>query len=435
MMHVIIEEGLVDEAFIAEPHERLRGAQEERRRLQPRGDGADLRHSRRRRIREVARLYATSRASMILWGMGISQHVHGTDNARCLIALTLMTGPDRPPGHGPASAARPEQRAGRERRRPDPDDVSRLPARRQRAGARALRERCGARTLDPKPGLTVVEIMNAVHAGKIRGMYIMGENPAMSDPDVHHARQALAELEMLVVQDIFLTETGYLADVILPASAFPEKTGTFTNTDRIGAARPPGARAAGRGAPGPRGSSVAMAKRLGLDWNYAHPSEVFDEMRQAMPSIAGITWERLEREKRVTYPCEKEGDPGERVVFTEDFPTRAGTARFVPADDHPGRRAARHRVSVRADHRPPARALAHRQHDAARRSARRDRARAGRIDASASTSTALGVEARRRDHRRVAPRQHHALRRAPTTARRAARCSFRSATTRRRPTC
>src|SRR5690242_21920845 len=86
--------------------------------------------------------------------------------------------------------------------------------------------------LDPEPGLTVVEIMNAVHAGTIRGMYIMGENPAMSDPDVAHARQALAELEMLVVQDIFLTETCYLADVILPASAFPEKTGTFTNTDR-----------------------------------------------------------------------------------------------------------------------------------------------------------------------------------------------------------
>ena len=93
--------------------------------------------------------------------------------------------------------------------------------------------RCGADALDPKPGLTVVEIMDAVHAGKIRGMYIMGENPAMSDPDVAHARQALAELEMLVVQDIFLTETAYLADVILPASAFPEKTGTFTNTDRL----------------------------------------------------------------------------------------------------------------------------------------------------------------------------------------------------------
>jgi formate dehydrogenase major subunit len=99
--------------------------------------------------------------------------------------------------------------------------------------ARVDFEALWGKALDPNPGLTVVEIMNAVHAGTIRGMYIMGENPAMSDPDVAHARAALAELEMLVVQDIFLTETGYLADVILPASAFPEKTGTFTNTDRL----------------------------------------------------------------------------------------------------------------------------------------------------------------------------------------------------------
>jgi len=158
----------------------------------------------------------------------------------------------------------------------------------------------------------------------------MGENPAMSDPDVSHARQALAELEMLVVQDIFLTETAYLADVILPASAFPEKTGTFTNTDR--------SVQLGRQALPPPGQArqdlaiiVAMARELGLDWTYAHPRDVFDEMRKAMPSIAGITWERLEREHAVTYPCEKEGDPGERVVFTTSFPTASGKARLVPA--------------------------------------------------------------------------------------------------------
>src|SRR5450432_640526 len=152
----------------------------------------------------------------------------------------------------------------------------------------------------------------------------------MSDPDVHHARQALAELEMLVVQDIFLTETGYLADVILPASAFPEKTGTFSNTDR--------AVQLGRQALEPPGEARqdlwivnAMAKKLGLDWNYDHPSKVFEEMRRIMPSIAGITWDRLEQESAVTYPCEHEGDPGTRVVFTEDFPTATGTGRFVAA--------------------------------------------------------------------------------------------------------
>src|SRR5205823_12174101 len=158
--------------------------------------------------------------------------------------------------------------------------------------------------LDHKPGLTVVEIMDAVHAGDIHGMYIMGENPAMSDPDVNHARQALAKLDWLVVQDIFLTETAYLADVILPASAFPEKTGTFTNTDRMVQL--------GRQALVPPGEArqdltiiVDMAKRLGLDWTYTHPREVFGEMRKAMPSIAGITWDRLEREHSVTYPCEQ----------------------------------------------------------------------------------------------------------------------------------
>ena len=169
-----------------------------------------------------------------------------------------------------------------------------------------------------------------MHAGQIRGMYIMGENPAMSDPDVRHAREALAELEMLVVQDIFLTETGYLADVILPASAFPEKTGTFTNTDR--------SVQLGRQALDPPGDArqdlwiiVEMAKRVGLDWNYAHPRDVFAEMRQAMPSIAGISWERLEREHAVTYPCEGDDDPGQRVVFTEQFPTASGKGRFVSA--------------------------------------------------------------------------------------------------------
>src|SRR6202030_1526467 len=198
------------------------------------------------------------------------------------------------------------------------------------ANVRAKFEGLWQTSLDPKAGLTVVEIMDAVHAGTIRGMYIMGENPAMSDPDVRHARQALAELEMLVVQDIFLTETAYLADVILPASAFPEKTGTFTNTDR--------SVQLGRQALEPPGEArqdlaiiVAMARTLGLDWRYDHPSQVFDEMRRTMPSIAGITWDRLEREHAVTYPCEHEGDPGQRVVFTEDFPTATGTGRFVPA--------------------------------------------------------------------------------------------------------
>jgi len=174
-------------------------------------------------------------------------------------------------------------------------------------------------------------VMNAAYDGKIRGMYIMGENPAMSDPDLEHARAAIAKLEHLVVQDIFLTETCYLADVVLPATAWPEKDGTVTNTDRMVQL--------GRKALDPPGQArpdlwiiVEIARRLGLDWSYRHPRQVFDEMRTCMDSIRGITWERLERDSTVTYPCENEGDPGQPVVFTTNFPTPTGRGKFVPAD-------------------------------------------------------------------------------------------------------
>jgi formate dehydrogenase major subunit len=328
MMHAIVEEGLVAQSFVAD---RTSGFDEIRKNVAGYSPEAmaPVCGVPAATIREVARMYATSRGSMILWGMGISQHVHGTDNARCLIALSMMTGQVGRPGTGlhPLRGQNNVQGA---------SDVGLIPMmypdyqRVDNAGTRSRFEEVWGMTLDPLPGLTVVEIMNAVHAGQIRGMYIMGENPAMSDPDVSHARQALSELEMLVVQDIFLTETGYLADVILPASAFPEKTGTFTNTDR--------SVQLGRQALEPPGEArqdlaiiVAMARTLGLDWHYDHPSQVFEEMRRTMPSIAGITWDRLEREHAVTYPCEHEGDPGQRVVFTEDFPTADGRGRFVPA--------------------------------------------------------------------------------------------------------
>jgi formate dehydrogenase major subunit len=332
MMNVIVTEGLVDQGFIAQ---RTIGYDELRRNVEgytPEAMapicGIDA-----ETIRYVARLYATSKASMILWGMGISQHVHGTDNARCLIALALMTGQIGRPGTGlhPLRGQNNVQGASDAglipMMYPDYQHVT-------SAAARALFERAwnlAAGTLDDKPGLTVVEVMHAIEHGEIRGMYVMGENPAMSDPDANHARESLAALEHLVVQDIFLTETAYLADVILPAGAFPEKTGTFTNTDRLVQL--------GRQAIDPPGDArqdlwiiQEIARRLDLDWNYRHVSEVFDEMRHTMPSIAGITWDRLEREHAVTYPCRKEGDPGQSVVFVEDFPREGGKARFVPAD-------------------------------------------------------------------------------------------------------
>ncbi len=329
MMHTIVHEGLVNEAFIrdrtlgyAELKKNVEGYSPEAMALVCGIPAAT--------IREVARLYATSKGSMILWGMGISQHIHGTDNARCLIALCLMTGQIGRPGTGlhPLRGQNNVQGASDSGLipmfYPDYQGVA-------NDEARARFEKLWGAALDPKPGLTVVEIMDAVHEGKIRGMYIMGENPAMSDPDAHHAREALARLDWLVVQEIFLTETCYHADVILPATAWPEKTGTVTNTDRMVQLGRQALDAPGEARPD-LWIIQEIARRLGLDWNYDGPRDVFNEMRKAMPSIAGITWERLEAESCVTYPCEQEGDPGQPVVFIDKFPTPTGRARFVPAD-------------------------------------------------------------------------------------------------------
>ena len=329
MLHVIVAEGLVDETFIRDRTSGYEALAENVKKFSPEtmapicGIDAET-------IRKVARLYATSRASIILWGMGISQHVHGTDNARCLIALALSTGQIGKPGSGlhPLRGQNNVQGAS------DSGLIPMFYPDYQRVNAPAARtrfEKLWNTDLDPDPGLTVVEIMNAAKKHEIRGMYVMGENPAMSDPDVDHAREALAALDHLVVQDIFLTETAYLADVVLAATAWPEKVGTVTNTDRMVQL--------GRKAIEPPGDAREdfwllneLGRRMGLDWHYPHPSDVFNEMRQCMDSIAGITWDRLERESSVTYPCVKEGDPGQPVVFIEQFPTPTGRAKFVPAD-------------------------------------------------------------------------------------------------------
>ena len=172
--------------------------------------------------------------------------------------------------------------------------------------------------------------MDAVHEGDIRGMYVLGENPAMSDPDVDHARDALALLDCLVVQDIFLTETANYADVIFPASAWPEKNGTVTNTNRqVQMGRK------ALDAPGEAREDwaivVDLAKALGLSWSYTHPSEVFAEMKLVMNSLDNITWDRLEREHVVTYPSLSEEDPGQPIVFGDGFPRPEGRAKFTPA--------------------------------------------------------------------------------------------------------
>jgi formate dehydrogenase major subunit len=289
-------------------------------------------------LRTVARAFARAKSAIIFWGMGISQHTHGTDNARCLIALSLITGQIGRPGTGlhPLRGQNNVQGA---------SDAGLIPMffpdykSVEDPQIRARYEDAWGMKLDPKKGLTVVEIMDAVHADVIKGMYIMGENPAMSDPDLNHAREALAHLEHLVVQDLFLTETAVYADVILPASAWPEKDGTVTNTNRQVQM--------GRTAlPLPGDAKLdwwliqQIARRMGLKWNYSGPSEIYTEMASLMPSLDNISWERIARESAVTYPADAPDKPGRDVVFDKGFPRPGGfgklvAAKLLPPDEQP----------------------------------------------------------------------------------------------------
>jgi len=329
IMAVIVEEGLYDQAYIEcytenweAEKQHLAGFAPEKMEELTGISAAD--------IRAVARDFATAKAGMIFWGMGVSQHIHGTDNARCLISLALMTGNVGKPGSGlhPLRGQNNVQGASDAGLIPMflPDYQSVTDD-----GVRsAFSEIWASGDFSNEKGLTVTEILDAVHHGQIKGMYILGENPAMSDPDVTHARQALASLQHLVVQDIFLTETANYADVILPAAAFYEKNGTVTNTNRQvqmghAAAQPPGE------AREDWAITVALAQRLGLNWAYSHPSDVFAEMKQGMKSLNNIGWARLMEESAVTYPSLSPTDPGQAIVFGDGFPRADGRARFAPA--------------------------------------------------------------------------------------------------------
>ena len=339
LIYTVIEEGLADQEFIKTRANNYEALKQNIQGYSPEAM-APLCGIPAETLREVAREFAKSKSAMILWGMGISQHVHGTDNARCLIALVTVTGQIGKPGSGlhPLRGQNNVQGA---------SDAGLIPMmypnyqRVSNPDAHDWFEKFWNTPLDKQPGYTVVEIMHKALADdadphKVRGMYIMGENPAMSDPDLNHARHALASLEHLVVQDIFMTETAWLADVVLPATAWPEKTGTVTNTDRMVQM--------GRQAVQAPGLVKAdlwiiqqMAKGMGLNWQYAGEhhglAEVYEEMRQAMHEvISGISWERLERESSVTYPCLTDEDPGEPTVFKEHFATADGRVNLVPAD-------------------------------------------------------------------------------------------------------
>jgi formate dehydrogenase major subunit len=332
MLNTIVAEKLYDEQYIQTYVEGFKQFAESIKDYTPEemapicGVEADI-------IRTVARKFARAKAAIIFWGMGISQHTHGTDNARCLIALSLITGQIGRPGTGlhPLRGQNNVQGA---------SDAGLIPMffpdykSVEDPQIRARVEAAWGAKLDPKKGLTVVEIMDAVHAGVIKGMYIMGENPAMSDPDLNHAREALAHLEHLVVQDLFLTETAVYADVVLPASAWPEKDGTVTNTNRqvqMGRQALP--------LPGDARHDwwliQEIGRRIGLPWNYRGPDELYAEMASLMPSLDNISWERVQRESAVTYPADAPDEPGHDVVFDKGFPRPGGFGKLVAAKLQP----------------------------------------------------------------------------------------------------
>jgi formate dehydrogenase major subunit len=329
MMNVIIAEGLVDRGFVERRTRDFERVAEAVKAYTPEvasaicGVPAET-------IREVALEYGRARGVISYWGMGMSQHVHGTDNCRCIISLALMTGNVGRPGTGlhPLRGQNNVQGASDAGLIPmvfpDYQSVS-------DDAVRARFEEAWGVSLDPEPGLTVVEIMAAAREGRVRGMYMLGENPFMSDPNTNKVREALSTLDFLVVQDIFLTETAEFADVVLPATSKLEKLGTYTNTDRrVQVGRPVLA---------PPGEArvdweivADLATRMGHPMEYASSSEIFDEMVGLGRAYRGLSHRALGTTGKL-YPCpEPERSDGTVVMFSDRFPTADGRARFVPAE-------------------------------------------------------------------------------------------------------
>ena len=374
MINVIIAEKLYDSAYVESQTEGFEELKARTARTTPEAM-APICGIEPEVLREVARGYATAGSAMIFWGMGISQHTHGTDNSRCLISLALLTGNVGRAGTGlhPLRGQNNVQGA---------SDAGLIPMffpdykPVTDAETRARYADFWGAELDPERGLTVVEITDAAYDGDIKAMYIMGENPAMSDPDQAHARAALANLDILVVQDIFMTETAAFADVILPASAFPEKDGTVTNTDRRVQM--------GRQAVSPPGDArqdwwiiQELARRMGLGLEL-HASA--RRLRRNADGHALADRHHLaaaSRRGRGDLSLRRRDKPRPRGYFRRRLPDRERARAHDPGRGAAARRDARRRIPDRADHRPSPGALAYRIDDAPLRRSGRHRAGAG----------------------------------------------------------
>jgi formate dehydrogenase major subunit len=329
VMHEVIRLGHVDREFVAartsnyDELARTVADYPPERAAQITGVDADT-------IRLVARLWGEAGAAVVYWGMGISQHTTGTDNARCLIALCSITGQVGRPGTGlhPLRGQNNVQGASDAGLvpmfYPDYQGVD-------REAAQARFEEAWGTALNPNRGLTVTEIIkSALQPDGVRGMYMLGENPFLSDPNINKVRKALSALDFLVVQDIFLTETAEFADVILPATSYLEKDGTYTNTDRRVQLGRKVMDAPGQARPDWE-IVQDIARRIGLDWNYGAPSEVFDEMVALMPSYTNLAHDNLGLSGKLYPNADPEHSDGTVVMFDEHFNTDDGLAHLVPA--------------------------------------------------------------------------------------------------------
>jgi formate dehydrogenase alpha subunit len=332
MAHVIVEEGLYNPAFVAartEGFAEYRGSLEE---TTPEWaepitgvPAAD--------IRAAARMYAQAGAAAIYWGMGISQSSHGTDNALSLINLALLCGHIGREGTGlnPLRGQNNVQGC---------SDVGGIPGfytAYQPVSDPAVRrrfEQAWRVGLPDRVGLTTTEMVDGILSGQVKAWYVMGEDPLMSEPDLNHAHHAITHLTFFVAQDLFFNETNIYADVILPAAGFAEKDGTYTNSDRRvqrgrKALDPPGqARADWEIIADLARRTLALQESAGNGWGYAHPSAIWEELRQLTPEFYGITYERLDRAGGVHWPCPTLDHPGSPYLFADDFPR--GLAKFWP---------------------------------------------------------------------------------------------------------
>ncbi len=327
MMKVIVDEDLHDKAFIKERTENFD-------KLEKSLKGFDLKKVEEitgvpgEKIADAARIYAKNSPAAIIYAMGITQHSHGTDNVLAIANLAMLTGNIGKPGAGvnPLRGQNNVQGA---------CDVGALPnvypGYQQVANPDSQKkfEKAWGVKLDNKPGLTHTEVFDEAHKGKIKGVYVVGENPILSEANAHHAREAIRELDFMVVQDIFLTETARLADVVLPGAAFAEKDGTVTNTERrvqrmYKAIDPPG------NAKQDWWITSEIAKRLGgKGFDFESPVDIFEEIRSLTPSYGGITYERI-ADRGLQWPCPSEEHPGTPILHTETFPR--GRGNFVPLE-------------------------------------------------------------------------------------------------------